>query len=123
MKRAKAGMAKLSTHVLDIAAGQPAANMRIVLRQEGRDAVLADTRTNAHGRTAAPLLEGAALATGRYRLQFHVAEYFRGREALADGEPPFLDVVEIAFGIAHASQDYHVPLLVSPWSYSTYRGS
>jgi 5-hydroxyisourate hydrolase len=52
-----------------------------------------------------------------------VAEYFRGREALAQDEPPFLDVVEIAFGIAHASQDYHVPLLVSPWSYSTYRGS
>lgn len=116
-------MARLSTHVLDIAAGLPAADMRIVLRQEGNNVALADMRTNANGRTDAPLLEGMAMAAGQYRLLFHVAEYFRGRKMLADGEPPFLDVVEIAFGIAHASQDYHVPLLVSPWSYSTYRGS
>lgn len=116
-------MARLSTHVLDIAAGLPAANLRIVLWQEGRNAALADVRTNANGRTDVPLLEAGALVTGRYRLEFHVAEYFRGREALPDDEPPFLDVVQIAFGIAHASQDYHVPLLVSPWSYSTYRGS
>lgn len=116
-------MARLSTHVLDITAGQPARDMRLLLWRDGEPGPLADLRTNADGRTGGPLLEGPALLAGRYRLQFHVADYFRSRQALPDGEPPFLDVVEIAFGIAHASQNYHVPLLVSPWSYSTYRGS
>ena len=79
-------------------------------------------QTNADGRCTAPLLQGAAFAIGRYSLTFHVAAYFRalGREL---AEPPFLDEVVIAFGIADPQQDYHVPLLVSPWSYSTYRGS
>ena len=116
-------VAKLSSHVLDIAAGVPAQGMRLLLWRQGTEAPLVDTRTNADGRTTSPLLEDAALVTGNYRLQFHVAEYFRARQSLPAGEPPFLDVVEIAFGIAHASQNYHVPLLVSPWSYSTYRGS
>lgn len=116
-------MARLSTHVLDIAAGVPAQGMRVELWREDSSRPLADARTNADGRTGAALLEDAALTTGRYRLRFHVADYFRSRGTLPDGDPPFLDVVEIAFGISHASQNHHVPLLVSPWSYSTYRGS
>jgi 5-hydroxyisourate hydrolase len=116
-------MAKLSTHVLDISAGAPAQGMRVVLWRTGEAQPLADLRTNADGRTNDPLLSSPALPTGQYRLQFHVGEYFRARGAAPPGEPPFLDVVDIAFGIGHASQNYHVPLLVSPWSYSTYRGS
>ncbi|HXC59047.1 MAG TPA: hydroxyisourate hydrolase [Steroidobacteraceae bacterium] len=116
-------MARLSTHVLDIAAGTPAQGMRVLLWREGEMQPLADLRTNPDGRTNEPLLNAAALPTGQYRLQFHVAEYFRARGTVSAGELPFLDVVEIAFGIGHASQNYHVPLLVSPWSYSTYRGS
>ena len=79
-------------------------------------------QTDADGRCAAPLLEGPTFSIGRYVLTFHVAAYFRalGHEL---PEPPFLDEVVIAFGIADPRQDYHVPLLVSPWSYSTYRGS
>jgi 5-hydroxyisourate hydrolase len=80
------------------------------------------SRTNADGRCPAPLLEGAAFRTGRYSLTFHVADYFRSIEVELP-EPPFLDEVVITFGIADARQNYHVPLLVSPWSYSTYRGS
>jgi 5-hydroxyisourate hydrolase len=116
-------MARLSTHVLDIASGLPATGMRIVLLRHGDLAPLQDLRTNSDGRTGAPLLEGDALRPARYTLQFHAAEYFRSRGTLPVDDPPFLDVIEIAFGIAHASQNYHVPLLVSPWSYSTYRGS
>ncbi len=78
--------------------------------------------TNADGRAPAPLLEGDALMAGRYTLTFHVAAYFRDR-GTALPEPPFLDEVVIGFGIADAQQHYHVPLLISPWSYSTYRGS
>jgi 5-hydroxyisourate hydrolase len=116
-------MARLSTHVLDIAAGMPAQGMRLRLWRVGEAVPLVDTHTNMDGRTSAALLEGDALTPGRYRLQFHAADYFRARQVLPPDEPPFLDVIEIAFGIAHASQNYHVPLLVSPWSYSTYRGS
>ncbi len=116
-------MARLSTHVLDIAAGVPAKGMRLLLWREGAATPVVDVRTNADGRTTTPLLEGAALQPGLYRLQFHAAEYFRDMRTLPVDEPPFLDVIDIAFGIAHASQNYHVPLLVSPWSYSTYRGS
>jgi 5-hydroxyisourate hydrolase len=77
---------------------------------------------NADGRSDGPLLDGAAMAPGRYRLLFEVAAYFRARgAALAD--PPFIDTVPLDFGIADAAGRYHVPLLVSPWSYSTYRGS
>jgi 5-hydroxyisourate hydrolase len=116
-------MARLTTHVLNIATGTPAAGMRVELRSliEGSAAPIA-AQTNADGRCAAPLLEGAAFRAGRYSLTFHVAAYFRSL-GLALAEPPFLDEVVIAFGIADAGQNYHVPLLVSPWSYSTYRGS
>jgi 5-hydroxyisourate hydrolase len=98
--------------------------MRVELRSliEGSAAVPITAQTNADGRCAAPLLEGAAFRAGRYSLTFHVAAYFRSLE-VALTEPPFLDEVVIAFGVADARRNYHVPLLVSPWSYSTYRGS
>jgi 5-hydroxyisourate hydrolase len=122
-------MGKLTTHVLNITAGIPAAGMRIELRAAGATSSagldlppIASAKTNADGRCPAPLLEGAAFRIGRYTLTFHAAAYFRalGQEL---PEPPFLDEVVIAFGIADSRRDYHVPLLVSPWSYSTYRGS
>jgi 5-hydroxyisourate hydrolase len=126
-------MGKLTTHVLNLAAGIPAAGMRIDLRTAaatsggGLDLTrapppIATTQTNSDGRCLAPLLEGTAFRIGRYTLSFHVAAYFRalGHEL---PEPAFLDEVVIAFGIADPHRDYHVPLLVSPWSYSTYRGS
>ena len=131
---ARGAMGKLTTHVLNIAAGVPAAGMRIELRslRDASNAPFSDSplgapplsasRTNADGRCFAPLLEGAGLLAGRYSLTFHVAAYFRSLE-VALPDPPFLDEVVIAFGVADPSQNYHVPLLVSPWSYSTYRGS
>jgi 5-hydroxyisourate hydrolase len=117
-------MGRLTTHVLDTANGCPAAAMRVVLYRlecavprEIKAVVL-----DADGRASAPLLEGAAMLPGRYRLVFAVAAYFAARgAALAD--PPFLDEVPIDFGIASADAHYHVPLLASPWAYSTYRGS
>jgi 5-hydroxyisourate hydrolase len=117
-------MGKLTTHVLNLSDGIPAAAIRVELLKEGTGApqILVDTRTNADGRCDAPLLSGDTLLPGRYRLRFHAADYFRGR-GVDVGDVPFLDVVEIGFGIADARQSYHVPLLVSPWSYSTYRGS
>jgi 2-oxo-4-hydroxy-4-carboxy-5-ureidoimidazoline decarboxylase len=115
---------RLSTHVLDTVAGRPAAGVRVALTEIGAsaEALLAEAVTNADGRTDAPLLAGAPLRIGRYRLDFHVGAYFAARQA-ATAEPPFLDVVPIRFAIAEPEGHYHVPLLVSPWSYSTYRGS
>ena len=115
---------RLTTHVLDIITGRPAAGVRIILaRLDGAKAtILLETRTNADGRCDAPLLGGEAMQPGRYELLFHAGDYFRASlTPLAD--PPFLDEIPIRFGIASASQHYHVPLLVSPWAYSTYRGS
>ena len=116
-------MGKLTTHVLNVATGTPAAGMRIELRALADGSRVASAaQTNADGRCPAPLLEGAALRSGRYSLTFHVAAYFRSL-GFELPDPPFLDEVVIDFGVADASQNYHVPLLVSPWSYSTYRGS
>lgn len=115
-------MGKLTTHVLDTAAGTPARGMRVDLRNADNAQTLASFRTNNDGRAPAPLLEGEALRVGRYTLTFFVAEYFRGN-GIDLPEPAFLDEVLIAFGIADNAAHYHVPLLVSPWSYSTYRGS
>ena len=115
-------MGRLTTHVLDTAHGIPAGGMRVELRAAESGERLAGLATNADGRANAPLLEGEALRPGRYTLTFFVAEYFRGRGVVLP-EPPFLDTVRIDFGIADGAQHYHVPLLVSPWSYSTYRGS
>jgi 5-hydroxyisourate hydrolase len=118
-------MGKLTTHVLDTASGLPARGLRIELHRldagSGPTSITA-IETNSDGRAPAPLLEGDALRAGRYRLSFHVAAYFR-RVGTQLADPPFLDIVTIDFGIADAAQHYHVPLLVSPWSYSTYRGS
>ena len=117
-------MGKLTTHVLDLAAGVPAADMRIELHelQSGAPRRLTEQRTNQLGRSPQPLLEGAGLRVGRYQLTYHTADYFRGRGTPLP-EPPFIDAVVVAFGVASPSQDYHIPLLVSPWSYSVYRGS
>lgn len=117
-------MGRLSTHVLDTANGRPAKGIAVELfaiEDGGRRSILRTT-TNADGRTDAPLMTGEAFRTGVYELVFEVAAYFRIVGApLAD--PPFLDIVPIRFSIAEAEGHYHVPLLVSPWSYSTYRGS
>jgi 5-hydroxyisourate hydrolase len=114
-------MGRLTTHVLDTASGKPAAGVRVVLRREGEAAMLAEGVTNADGRMDKPLLEGAAFKAGRYELTFHVGDYFRAnRTKLAD--PAFLDVIPLRFAIADDAH-YHVPLLVSPYGYSTYRGS
>ena len=115
---------RLTTHVLDTAGGRPAAGIRIELyRLAGAArAPLSSHATNADGRCDAPLLQGADFAAGTYELVFHVAEYFR-KAGVVLPEPPFLDVVPLRFGIAEAGQHYHVPLLISPYGYSTYRGS
>jgi 5-hydroxyisourate hydrolase len=115
-------MGQLTTHVLDIAAGIPAHGMRIELHSGSPLAHLASAVTQSDGRCAAPLLEGAALRRGEYELSFHVGAYFRARGAVL-ADPAFLDIVVIRFGIADAASHYHVPLLVSAWSYTTYRGS
>ena len=118
-------MAKLSTHVLDTATGKPASGVRVLLyRLDGgySDTLVAERVTNKDGRTDAPLMAGDEIDTGHYRLVFHAGDYFR-RTGLQLPDPPFVDVVELQFGIAEPRGDYHVPLLVSPWSYSTYRGS
>jgi 5-hydroxyisourate hydrolase len=108
---------RLTTHVLDTATGRPAAGVAIELVRDG--AVVARATTNADGRTDGPLLE--ALQVGEYELRFAVGTYFAGSDGVSD--PPFLDVVPVRFAVADAGAHHHVPLLVSPWSYSTYRGS
>ena len=121
---------RLSTHVLDTATGRPAEGVRIELHEIGASArgLLRETITNADGRTDAPLVAGEPLRIGTYELAFHVGAYFarKGqagttRPGLAD--PPYLDIVPLRFSIAEPEGHYHVPLLVTPWSYTTYRGS
>jgi 5-hydroxyisourate hydrolase len=116
--------AGLTTHMLDTASGKPAAGVRIDLfALEGDSSRLIKTvRTNADGRNDQPLLTADTMAVGRYQLVFYVAEYF-SKLGVALSNPPFLDRIAIQFGIADATQHYHVPLLASPWSYATYRGS
>jgi len=118
-------MGHLSTHVLDTMHGIPAAGMQVRLQRIDGDAArtIASFTLNADGRhPGGPLLDAAAMAAGRYRLVFAVAAYFRAR-GVALPEPPFIDEVQLDFGIADSGGHYHVPLLVSPWSYATYRGS
>ena len=115
----------LSTHVLDTMHGCPAAGMAVELyTTQGDQATLIQRLTlNADGRNPdGPLLDNASLQVGTYRLVFDVAAYFRQR-GVSLPEPNFLNRVSLDFGVAQADQHYHVPLLVSPWSYSTYRGS
>jgi len=115
-------MGKISTHVLDTAHGCPAAGMGYALHKAGEARALFAGMTNADGRCDAPLLSDEQMAVGTYELVFAVGDYFRARGVVLP-EPAFLDKVTLAFGIADATGNYHVPLLVSPWSYSTYRGS
>ncbi len=114
----------LSTHVLDTMHGTPAAGMAVTLyTTQGESATLVRNFTlNADGRSDTPLYDNQSLKTGTYRLVFDVAGYFKSRGVTLP-EPNFLNRVALDFGIAHTDQHYHVPLLVSPWSYSTYRGS
>jgi 5-hydroxyisourate hydrolase len=115
-------MGRLTTHILDTAHGGPARNVdvRLFALGDARE-FIAGATTNDDGRTPEALLEADAMATGTYELEFDVGAYFRGRGASL-AEPPFLDTVVIRFAV-RADENYHVPLLVSPWSYSTYRGS
>jgi 5-hydroxyisourate hydrolase len=117
-------MGRLSTHVLDTVQGGPAADVRIDLsvREGDRYRLIKTVRTNADGRTDEPLLTAEALKPGQYELVFHVAEHF-ARQGAKQASPPFLDQIPLRFTVADANAHYHVPLLVTPWSYSTYRGS
>ena len=117
-------MARLSTHVLDTARGTPAAGVRIELHalRDGTRHRVASATTNGDGRTDAPLLSGEWLETGVYELTFYAGEYLR-RSGTVLTQPPFLDEVVIRVGIAEPTGNYHVPLLLAPYGYSTYRGS
>lgn len=116
----------LTTHVLDTARGRPAAGLRIdvsAIDTQGVPRLLTSVRTNADGRTDAPLLDAGELRPGRYELAFHVGEYFARAGLAPSGSPPFLDVVPVRVGLGPHGRPAHVPLLVSPWGYTTYRGS
>jgi 2-oxo-4-hydroxy-4-carboxy-5-ureidoimidazoline decarboxylase len=116
---------RLSTHVLDTHSGRPAAGVAVELVQlaaNGEHVTIARATTNRDGRTDEPLIAGQPLPIGRYELRFHVANYFAGLGTPQD-DPPFLDTVPVRFAVAEPEGHYHVPLLVTPWSYSTYRGS
>jgi 5-hydroxyisourate hydrolase len=117
-------MGKLSTHVLDTTQGKPGARVRLELWfiADSQRTLLKSEITNADGRCDAPLLSGDELRVGQYELVFAAGDYFAD-QGVALPSPRFIDRVTIAFGVADASQNYHVPLVVTPWSYSTYRGS
>ena len=117
-------MGKLSTHVLDTTLGKPGAGVKIALYSvnDGLRTLLKTETTNQDGRCDSPLLEGDAVQPGQYELVFAAGDYFAA-QGVSLPSPRFIDRVTIAFGIADASQNYHVPLVVTPWSYSTYRGS
>lgn len=108
-------MSSLSTHVLDTSRGHPAAGMKIDLWSRDRSILLKTVTTNSNGRTDEPLLTRETMVAGTYELVFHVGDYF--------GDRSFLDQVPVRFTISDAGAKYHVPLLVTPWAYSTYRGS
>ena len=117
-------MGRLTTHVLDTSLGRPGQGIRIeVYRLEGESrTLLKEVTTNDDGRCDAPILEGEAFTKGQFELVFHAGDSLRRQGVEAD-EPRFLDVIPLRFGVADASQHFHVPLLLSPYSYSTYRGS
>ena len=123
--RLSAAAGRLTTHVLDTASGKPAFGVTVhlfAIDGSGARAFLKSEKTNDDGRCDAPLLAGDAMRAGTYELVFEVAAYFRAT-GTSLAEPPFLDVVPIRFGLADGSVHYHVPLLISPYGYSTYRGS
>jgi len=117
-------MGRLSTHVLDASRGEPARGVVVDLHllRNGERLHLATAATNADGRTSEPLLSGQNMRSGVYELTFHAGDYFRTMGAVL-ADPPFLDQVVIRFGLADPAANYHVPLLLAPYSYSTYRGS
>ena len=117
-------MARLSTHVLDTSRGTPASGIAVelCLLQNGGSRSIAKTVTNDDGRTAEPLLYGETIQTGVYELTFHAGDYFRSA-GLALSTPPFLDEIVIRFTVSDSLGNYHVPLLLAPYGYSTYRGS
>jgi 5-hydroxyisourate hydrolase len=117
-------MGKLSTHVLDTSRGTPASGVRVELHRlkDTSRELMAEAITNAQGRTDAPLLTGERLEPGQYELTFYIGDYFRHAGAVLS-TPPFLDTVIVRVGLADAGGHYHIPLLVSPYGYSTYRGS
>ena len=117
-------MGKLSTHVLDTTQGKPGAGVKVELYavSDGQRTLIKAETTNQDGRCNSPLLEGEAMLPGQYELVFAAGDYFAA-QGVDLPSPRFIDRVTIAFGIAHADQNYHVPLVVTPWSYSTYRGS
>lgn len=117
-------MARLSTHVLDTASGRPADGLFLQLfRLDGAQRTLIrEARTNADGRTDRALLSGDTIPVGTYELLFHAGDYFRSHGTPLP-DPPFLDQIPIRFALADTDGHYHIPLLLSPWSYSTYRGS
>lgn len=117
-------MGYLTTHVLDTANGCPGAAIRVTVKRiaAGQATTLSETVTNADGRCDEPLITGDAFTAGQYEIMFCVGEYFAGKREALDS-PAFIDEVVIRFGVAQADEHYHVPLLVSPYGYSTYRGS
>ncbi len=117
-------MGRITTHVLDTANGKPGSGIQIQLFAIVDNIRVGQviTATNQDGRCDHPLLEGDALKTGVYELDFHLGDYFKAK-GVAQSQPPFLDVVTLRFGVADASAHYHVPLVATPYSYSTYRGS
>lgn len=117
-------MGKVTTHVLDTARGMPASGLAVEVWRDvdGSWSKLKDAKTNEDGRLDSPAIADAELAVGTYEIRFHVAAYFHAAE-MDLPEPPFLDIVPVRFGVADADAHYHVPLLVSPFGYSTYRGS
>ena len=116
-------MGRLTTHVLDTAQGRPGAGIEVsVYRIDDGRSRLASVFTNADGRTDRPLLDGQRIQPGVYELSFHAGDYLR-RAGTALADPPFLDVVVVRIGIADPEGQYHVPLLLSPYGYSTYRGT
>lgn len=116
-------MGRLTTHVLDTAAGKPAAGLTVELyRIADAPERIAVADTNSDGRAERPLIEGEAMIPGVYELRFHAGDYLR-RSGVLVPDPPFIDIVPIRFGIADPNAHYHVPLLLSPYGYQTYRGS
>ena len=125
MQTAASVSGRLTTHALDVARGRPASGLRVdlaALDDEGGRRPLVSTTTNGDGRTDAPLLAGQSMAVGRYELTFHVGAYLAALDP-PGAAAPFLDLVPVRFAIADGAAHYHVPLLFTPWSYSTYRGS
>jgi 5-hydroxyisourate hydrolase len=117
-------MSKLTTHVLDNSRGMPGAGIVIQLFEvvDNHRQLILSTKTNADGRCDSPLLSGDDFKVGVYELDFHAGDYFIAQGVVLP-QPAFVDVVTLRFGIADATAHYHVPLLVTPWAYSTYRGS